>query len=262
MSTVSRVVADWRVVPELVRRDIRVRFAGARFGLLWSILNPSIQLASYSLIFGYLYRGPGEEAGASFVASLFCGLWPWWGFQEGVMRGLSSLVDQAPLLRRVPMAPSACIVAAVTSAFILQAMGFALFLAVFAALGVISPSVGWVALPAIALLGWMLALTASLALAPLHLVVRDTVHVVSAMLLLGFFLSPVLYSTQWLPPAVQIVAALNPMTGLLGLYRSAVLGVPLPSALSVLALGVAIVGVALWARAVFGRLRPVLDEYW
>jgi ABC-2 type transport system permease protein len=85
---------------------------------------------------------------------------------------------------------------------------------------------------------------------------------VSAMLLLGFFLSPVLYSTQWLPPAVQIVAALNPMTGLLGLYRSAVLGVPLPSALSVLALGVAIVGVALWARAVFGRLRPVLDEYW
>ena len=262
MSAIPRAVAGWQIGPELVRRDIRVRLAGARFGLLWSILNPSIQLASYSLIFGYLYRGPGEETGSAFVASLFCGLWPWWGFQEGVMRGLSSLVDQSALLRRVPMAPSACVVAAVTSAFVLQAVGFALFLAVFAFLGIISPSVGWLALPAIALVGWLLALAASLVLAPLHLVIRDTVHVVSAILLLGFFLSPVLYSTQWLPPAAQALAALNPMTGLLGLYRWAVLGVPLPSALASLALGIAILVLSVLARTVFGRLRPLLDEYW
>ena len=81
-------------------------------------------------------------------------------------------------------------------------------------------------------------------------------------LLLGFFLSPVLYSTQWLPPAAQALAALNPMTGLLGLYRWAVLGVPLPSALASLALGIAILVLSVLARTVFGRLRPLLDEYW
>ena len=53
---IRALVAQRRLIGELVRRDVRSRFMGKRFGLLWSILNPAIQLAAYGLIFGFLYR--------------------------------------------------------------------------------------------------------------------------------------------------------------------------------------------------------------
>ena len=248
---------------ELVRRDIRARYVGARFGLVWSLLNPAIQLASYTLIFGYLYAGPVVEEGeAPFIASLFCGLWPWWGFNEGVVRGLSALVDQGALLKKVPISPPMVVIAAVTASIFLQLVGFLLFLAIFGAVGFAPPRASWLGLPLVVATGWLLTAGFALALAPVYLVVRDTLHLVNAMLTIGFFVSPVLYASSWLPDTVRAVADFNPLTGLLGLYRTAVLGSDWPSGVALAVLGVAVVGSLGAGRVLFSRLERLLDEYW
>ncbi|MDG2305487.1 MAG: ABC transporter permease [Candidatus Binatia bacterium] len=263
MGVLKSLVENRALLLELVRRDIRSRFVGARFGLVWSLLNPAIQLASYTLIFGYLYAAPVAGDGeVPFIASLFCGLWPWWGFNEGVMRGLSALVDQGHLLRKVPIPPSAVVVAAVTASIFLQLVGFLLFLAIFGAIGLAPPRLSWLGLPVVVVVGWLLTTGLALVLAPLYLVVRDTLHVVAAVLTIGFFVSPVLYASDWLPEGVRGVASLNPLTGLLGLYRTVVLGSPWPSGTALGALVVAVAGSLLLARILFSRLERLLDEYW
>lgn len=251
------------LVLELVRRDIRARYVGARFGLVWSLLNPAIQLASYSLIFGYLYAGPPlSEGEAPFIASLFCGLWPWWGFQEGVVRGLSALVDQGALLKKVPLSPPLVVVSAVTASIVLQLVGFVLFLGIFSLVGLAPARVSWLALPVVVAWGWLLTVGLALALAPVYLIVRDTMHVVSAVLTVGFFVSPVLYATSWLPDTARAVAAFNPLTGLLGLYRTVVLGSDAPSAVALGALALLTVASLATGRVLFSRLERLLDEYW
>ncbi len=263
MRLARELSANPALLVELVRRDIRARYVGARFGLVWSLLNPAIQLASYTLIFGYLYAGPvAEEGEVPFIASLFCGLWPWWGFNEGVMRGLSALVDQGPLLRKVPISPPAVVLAAVTASIFLQLVGFLLFLAIFGAIGLAPPLLSWTGLPVVIAVGWLLTAGFALLLAPLYLVVRDTLHVVAAVLTIGFFVSPVLYASDWLPESVRAVADFNPLTGLLGLYRASVLGTDLPSGVALTSLGLAVVGSLLGARVLFSRLERLLDEYW
>ena len=259
------VVADGpleavRVTGELVRRDIVGRFVGARFGLVWSVLNPAIQLASYSFVFGYIYRPPGDSE-AGFVASLFCGLWPWWAFNEGVTNGLSALASHASLLKKMPIPPNYCVVAAVSAAFLLNLLGFALFLLVFWAIGLTPFRMSWLFLPGAIALAWTLTVSLALFLAPIYLVVRDTGYVVSAVLTIGFFASPVLYSTAALPPNLASVSALNPMSGLIGLYRSAVLGHDLPGTFALVGLLLFLCGTAALAAFTFARVRPVLDEY-
>lgn len=259
-SMVRDAVAHHRLLFELVRRDIRARFAGARFGLLWSIINPAVQLAAYGLIFGYIYADPARPRGAV-TASLFCGLWPWWAFQEAAMRGTGALVEQASLLRRLPMPAALPVLAATIGSVAIQMLGFVLFLLVFAALGVIEPRTAWLLLPAVVVL--QLALTAGLVLflAPLYLVARDVMYVVTLALTIGFFFSPVLYQLGDLPTSVRGIAALNPLAGLLGLVRMIVLGAECPPWIALVALAAAILAVWNWGGRLMARIEGRIDEY-
>ena len=255
----------WRNRPllvELVRRDIRSRFAGARFGLLWSLINPVVQLVSYGVIFGYVYASNRTSDSGAFVASLFCGLWPWWAFQEGTMRGLGAIVEQAGLLKKVPLRAEVCVLAAVTASFLLQMLGFVIFVVVFHLLGLAPFSARWLALPAIMLLGLGLSTGLGLVLAPIYLVVRDTLHVMNAVFTVWFFASPVLYGIEALPERLRPLAAINPMVGLIGLYRFAVLGSQPPSAAAILVTVATVLAGWMAGSVLFSRLEGVLDEYW
>jgi len=249
-----------RLAAELVRRDVRARFAGARFGLLWSLINPAVQLAAYSLIFGWVYADASRPR-AAVTASLFCGLWPWWAFQEATMRGTGALVEQASLLRRIPMPAALPVFAAATAAIAVQMLGFVLFLAVFAGLGLLEPRLAWLALPLLVVLQLVLTTGLSLVLAPLYLVLRDVTYVVNLILTVGFFFSPVLYEIDYLPPALRGVATLNPIAGLLGLFRCVVLGTPAPSWVSLLSLLAATVAVWRLGARYMARIEGRIDEY-
>jgi len=249
-----------RLLLELVRRDVRARFAGARFGLLWSLITPAVQLAAYSLIFGYIYADPARPRGAV-TASLFCGLWPWWAFQEAATRGTGALVEQSSLLRRLPMPVSLPVFAATIASVMIQMLGFALFLAVFAALGIITPRAGWLLLPALVLLHLVVTVGLALVLAPLYLVARDVMHVVNLALTVGFFFSPVLYELDFLPAGLRGIAALNPLAGLLGLFRTLVLGDAWPPLVTVAGLAAMVWLMWRWGTRLMARVEGRIDEY-
>jgi ABC-type polysaccharide/polyol phosphate export permease len=177
------------------------------------------------------------------------------------MRGTAALVEQASLLRRLPMPTPLPIVAATIASVAIQMLGFVLFLLVFAALGVIEPRVAWLLLPLVLTLHLALTMGLALLLAPLYLVARDVMHMVTLGLTVGFFLSPVLYQLGDLPRSVQGLAALNPLAGLLGLVRMLVLGAERPPWLSLLALAGTIAATWHWGALLVSRIEGRIDEY-
>jgi lipopolysaccharide transport system permease protein len=262
---IGRVARERRLVWALIRRDVSSRFAGSRLGFFWSLANPAIQLASYGIIFGVIYGGgqhPGRGEAATLVPALFCGLWPWWAFSDGTIRGYAALVDQSALLKRFVIPIEVCVVAAATSAFMLQIVGFGLFLLIFSLLGVLTPQAGWLLLPGVVFAELILVTSLALVLAPLYLVVRDTGYVASAGLTIGFFVSPVLFSFDDLPHWLRLLTMLNPMSALIGLYRSLVLGQAWPPLVSLGVLVVTIGALFHFAGRLLARLDGVLDEYW
>jgi ABC-type polysaccharide/polyol phosphate export permease len=63
-----------------------------------------------------------------------------------------------------------------------------------------------------------------LLLSPIHVFFRDTAQVLGMLLMGWFYLTPIVYPLELVPPILQPWLEMNPLTALVGLYRSAFLG--------------------------------------
>lgn len=188
---------------------------------------------------------------------LIAGLIPWLGMSEGILRSTTSMIDNAPLVRKLPLSGTLVVLVPNASALIFQCVGLAVFLIVLVARGTF-PTMIWM-LPLPLLLQFLLQSGLGLILSVMHAFFRDVTQIVGFVMSVVFYLSPILY------PAVgrfESVFQWNPLTPLLGLYRRALLGgipgigstaalPPWPSIvlLTVVALGICLGGSALMKRA-------------
>jgi lipopolysaccharide transport system permease protein len=258
----ATAIRQRRLLIELVRRDIRGRFAGARAGLAWSLLGPLVQLVSYSAVFAFVYGATGGESVQVLIVKLFCGLWPWWAFQEGTTRGVTAVVDQAPLLKRLPVPLELCILAAVSASFLLQMVGFGIFLLFVPILGVADLTMAWFWLPLLMVSAWALSAGIALVLAPIQLVIRDTIHVVAAVMTVWFFASPVLYSSEQLPDEVRALMALNPFGAIVNGVRYAILGSEFPDPVALISCSATIAAGWILGPKLIRSAKDRLDEFW
>jgi ABC-type polysaccharide/polyol phosphate export permease len=255
--------ARWfQLLRQFTLRDLRQRWLGSLSGGLWALLQPLAMLAIYALVFVEILkvRLP-ERVGADFVPFLVAALWPWTAFAEALNRSVNAFPENAGLLSKVALPREVLVLAPVCSAFLVHGIGF---LAVLAVLALLGKSLHAAGLPQAALGFALLALFATglaLALASLQVFVRDLGQALGQFLTLWFFLSPVFYAPEMLPPAIAQWFALNPMSGFLGAIRAPLLGMPDAgfAALLVPALCAAVaLAAGIW---VFRRLQRHLEDF-
>jgi len=240
---------------ELVKRDLAVRFAGSAFGFSWALFHPLSLVVLYWFVFTRMMpRGSVAESG-DFVLYLISGLLPWLAIQEGVIRAMTSIVDNGALVRRLTFKSELLAVVPHLSAVFFQLIGLAIFLVYLVATRGFEGFL-WLLPVAIALqlalqmgIGWMLAVV--------FVFLRDVGQVLSFLLSIIFYLSPILYVIQ---PKYEKFFFWNPMTSLLGLFRSALLGTPLPGAGSIVFLVIATVAFFVGGLLLFRRSQPTLAD--
>jgi lipopolysaccharide transport system permease protein len=245
---------------ELARRDFHGRYAGSLLGFAWSFVQPLWQLLLYSYVFSLVLRIPVSGGGSDrFWVFLFAGLLPWLAVQEGVLRGATAITDNANLVKKHRLRAEVLVLSIVLAALLHEGIAAALFVLVLGVLGELAPA----ALPWLLLaLSIQLALTCGLALlmAAVHVFVRDTAQILSMVLGAWFYLTPIVYSLALVPDRLRWVADANPLTAVVGLYRTGLYGAEAPSAAAVAASGaVALVLLALGA-VVFRRLAPEFGD--
>ena len=238
---------------ELVVRNLRARYAGSLLGLAWSLLNPLWQLMLFTFVFDVLleFSLVGERT-ESFPIYLFCGLLPWIAIHEGLSRSASAITDNADLVKKMRLPADLLVLSLVLGAGLHAAVGGVVFVVVLALLGELSISTLPLLLVAIPV---QLALTfgLGLGLASVNVYFRDTTQAVGLVLNAWFYVTPIIYSMHFVAdhPNVRRLLELNPLTGLVSLYRAAFLGGELPVSLMPLlasAAGALVLGGALYAR--------------
>lgn len=250
------------MLSDLIIREVRSRFIGSSAGWLWLVVNPILLLGVYSLVFGTIFRARAP-AGMEipFVAWLAVALWPWLGFSDAIQRASESMPGHAALIAKVPMQRELLAFASSIAAFVLQMAGYLLVLIVVAALGTPIHPAG---IPnALLVLATLLALATGLGLfaAAIRVYVRDLQHLLPTLLMLWFFLTPILYAPELLPAELRVFVFANPLAGLMTDLRAALLEgrifpgaatlVLLPAALLILAAGLAF----------FRRLSPYFEDF-
>ena len=225
---IAEVVARRELVWNFVARNLTQRYKGSALGFLWSLLHPLFLVLIY-LVFIKLMRFPMQ------LPHLLVGVMVWQflslsaGDAAGVVLGHASLVKKTWFPRVI--LPLAAVLGNLVHFFLSLVV-----LAVALPLLGVSPGAGWVHLPWVIALQFLLCLGISLGLSALNVFLRDVEHLVPIGLMSWFFVTPVIYSPELvignpaLPRWAIPVFFANPMAALLAWYRHAFLGDPLPDA--------------------------------
>lgn len=206
-----------------VWRDIKVRYKQTVVGAAWAVLQPVCTMAIFTLIFGRLAKMPSN--GVPYPIFVYAGLLPWTFFANAVSQSSQSLINQARLLTKIYFPrlyiPSACIGVGLVD----FALSFCVYLVLMIWYAHI-PGTTLLLLPLFLLLAAIASLGVGVLLSSVTVVYRDFRIVVPYLVQLGMFLSPVVYPPTLVPEAYRWILNLNPMTGIIGGFRGALLGQP------------------------------------
>jgi lipopolysaccharide transport system permease protein len=250
------------LLKELVRRDVKGRYAGSLFGLIWSFAQPLWMLALFGFVFSTVMKMPAEGVrNGSFAIFLFSGLLPWMAVQEGILRATTSVTDNSSLVKKLRFPAEILGLAVVLAALVHEGIATLVFFAVVAWTGEIS----WRGLPLLLLaIPLQIALTLGVGwlLAAIHVFFRDVAQILGMGLTAWFYLTPIVYPASYVPERLRPWVELNPLTGLVGLYRAALLAdSPLPSPIALVSLGLSACGFFALGWWLFRRLKPsFVDE--
>ena len=207
----------------MVRREIGARFAGTSLGGLWSLIQPAILLGLYSMVFSVIYRVGEVEGGHGFPEFVFCGLWPWLAFQEACLRSVAAITANANMVKKLQFPSELLVVAAVLSSFLVQGVGFLLFLlGLMLWKGTLIGAAGLLLCIPLGL-SLLLAIGLGMLLACGNVFFRDVEQLTTAGFTLWFFLTPILYPASLIPESIGPLFMLNPMVAITDAYRSIIL---------------------------------------
>lgn len=226
----------------LTWRDVLVRYKQAVLGVLWAVLQPVLTMVVFTVVFNGAL-GVDPKTKVAYPVFSFTGLLPWQFFAGALSRAGLSLVGNANLLTKVYFPRLVIPMSAVFAAFVDFVISFAVLVILMAIYGVVP---GWelAFLPLFVILAIVAALSISLWLSALDVLYRDVQYVIPFLIQLWMFVSPVIYSVDDVPSGVmRAVFALNPMTGVIGGFRWALLGDAFPG--GYLWVSVGIIAVAL-----------------
>jgi lipopolysaccharide transport system permease protein len=200
---------------ELVKREVKVRYRGTWLGFFWSLLNPLIMTAVYTLVFSYFMRFNIPN----YPVFLLCGLLPWTWFNESIMIGINCLVERSGFVRD-SIFPSRILPVTSIAASMMNYV-FSLPILVIIIL-IFRVPLSWhlVFLPVVMVIQFLFCLGIVYILSTFNVFFRDLRYIIQHLLMALFFLTPVMYDYSIIPARFQFFFKLNPMAHLINDYRS------------------------------------------
>jgi ABC-type polysaccharide/polyol phosphate export permease len=255
MSVYADLLRHRELFTSLFRRDLRAKYKGSLLGLAWTLALPTALMLVYLVVFAVLWKAQPTET-EDYWLFLLCGLPPWVFFATSIQSGARSIVQNAPIIRKVRFPRQLVPLSVVATEVVAFAAMTAIVLVLSLWFRPESRDVAWLAIPVGAVIVVFVAGIA-LALASLNAIFRDVEFVVSAALLPWFFLTPILYQLDDLPGAesrpwlVDLLQWGNPLTPAIQAYRAPLYEGELPSGADTLYLCLAAVAALALGALVF-----------
>lgn len=215
----------------LVWRDVKVRYKQALLGFSWAILTPTFQALVFWLVFGVLFKISRGEV--PYLPLVFSGFIFWNFFSQSVSSATLSITGNSNLVTKVAFPKEILVLSSILGRIPDLVASFTVLTMIFVFYHIsLSVHVLWM-IP-ILMIEVILAYAIGMFLGSINVYFRDITAIVPILLMAWLFLTPVVYPLESVPVKFQIYAKLNPMTGILEGFRSALLVGEIPELTSLL----------------------------
>ena len=205
-----------------VWRDVKVRYKQTVLGALWAVIQPLTTTFAFAILFGR-FGGMANHVDGPYALHVFVGMLPWTFFANAVTAASNSLVGSGHLISKVYFPRLIVPVAAIASGLVDFAVSFLVLLVMMAIYGV-APSASMLAMPLFLLGTIVTAAGAGILFAASIVTYRDVRYVITFIMQLWLFATPVLYPITMIPAKWHLLYAINPMAGMITGFRASVLG--------------------------------------
>ena len=208
-----------------IRADMRNRFARSRLGALWFILHPLAQALIFSIVLAEVLgaRLAGVDNNAAYPIYLLSGLAAWTLFSEILTRSVGIFIEQANALKKISFPRLSLPIIVWGSALVNHLLLLVAILGIFALIFGHYPTSAWLAIPIGMALISMLAFGLGVFLGVLNVFSRDVAQVMTVVVQLWFWMTPIVYPRSIVPESYRAFIDLNPMVPLVSIYQDAML---------------------------------------
>jgi lipopolysaccharide transport system permease protein len=206
----------------LAWRDVKVRYKQTVLGAAWAIIQPVMTMIVFTVFFGR-FGGMSQNVEGNYSIFIYAGLLPWQFFAGAVTQAGQSLIASSNLISKVYFPRLIIPISSIGSGIVDFAISFVVMLGLMLFNGVAIEA--RILLVPVFLLGTMVAaIGVGTLLAALVIAYRDFRYIITFLVQLWMFASPVAYPLHVVPEQYRLWYAINPMVGLISGFRYALLG--------------------------------------
>lgn len=215
-------LSKYRLLIDLSKNDFNKRFKGSYFGVFWAFVNPMITILLYWFVFEVGFRSGTTSDGYSFVIWLICGMVPWFFFAEAFMNATGCFSEYSFLVKKVVFRIGYLPLIKIISAFFIHLFFIVIMIIILFVNGII-PSVSWLQVFYYLICTVILLIGVSFISASILPFFKDMGQIVSIIVQIGFWLTPIVWSLDIVPLKYQFLFKLNPFYYIAEGYRDAFL---------------------------------------
>jgi homopolymeric O-antigen transport system permease protein len=205
------------LIQSLVARELKARYRGSVLGFFWSFINPLTLLLIYTFIFKYVM--PAPQGTDPYPLFMFCGLLPWTWFSSSLMESSGVLISGGNLIKKVlfPAEILPIVTVAANMVHFVLALPILVFFLIWFQAPLTVPEL--LCFPLVVAVQFLFTLGCALILSALTVHFRDIRDILSNLLTLWFFATPIIYSYKFAPTMARRFMNLNPFSHLAISYQ-------------------------------------------
>ena len=240
-----------------VKKDIGGKYKNSFLGVLWSFINPLLQILVYALIFPLVMKNGGSYK--DYTVFMVCGLIPWAYFTTVINRASFIMIENGNILKKVYFPRSILPLSLVTSETINFLVSCIIILAFIVIKGFgISKFILF--FPLVLLIQYVLLLGIALIFSAVTVYMRDIQHFIGVVLQLLFYATPIVYSIDTIPEGFRWILKWNPMTYIIEGYRAIFYNQTMPDLKALGILGVISIVILIVGYLLFSKLQKRFAE--
>lgn len=223
------MMKNFNLIKELALSDFKLRYKGSLLGLLWSFLKPLLMLLILYFVFSFIIKLEINN----YILFLFLGIILWTFFTDSTVLSMGNVLSKKELIKKVYFPKDVLVISSCLNSFLNLLFSLLVFI-IFLLLFKIKMTIYFFLFIIILSLLFILSLGFSYLLSSLYVKYRDMNHLWDIFLTIGFWITPIVYSVDFVPKNYLTLYMLNPLARIISYSKDLLIYNKIPSIWNIL----------------------------
>jgi lipopolysaccharide transport system permease protein len=214
----SDIINSRYLIYEMTKNDFKKTYTGSWLGILWTFIQPLALTMIFLLIFGMGFRGGAPIGDVPFVVWFLSAMFPWQFFSGALGENTRVINNYSYLVKKVNFRVSIVTIVKILSNSIVHII-FMMILVIVMFIYDIPADYYWLQIVYYFIAMFVLLLGLSWLFSSMNVFASDVSNVISIILRLGFFFTPIFWKIDNVAETYRFIFKLNPMYYIVQGYR-------------------------------------------